>query len=73
VVLNTTLLKSPPTTVPVFGSVKEAAFKVLVVPLVRVPQVSPPSVVFMITPLTPTAYPVFAPAKESPLSDEPRN
>jgi hypothetical protein len=60
---------TPPTTVPVFASEKNTAFNVLVVPLVRVAQVFPASVVLMTSPFTPTANPVFVSAKQTPLSE----
>jgi hypothetical protein len=64
-----TLLKSLPTAVPLLASVKSTANNVLVVPLDCGFQVFPPSVVLMIAPLKPTAYPVFASGKDSPLRE----
>jgi hypothetical protein len=73
VVRRITLLKSPPTIVPVLRSVKEIEFNVLNVPLVSVAQLLPLSVVFMIRPFTPTANPVFEVGKLTALSELPRN
>ena len=68
-VLRISPLMTPPTTVPVFAAEKNTAFNVLVVPLVRLTQLFPASVVLMTNPFTPTENPVFASAKQTPLSE----
>src|SRR5436190_20869935 len=54
-----------PEIVPLFVSVNETPYKVLVVPLVRGDQLSPPLVVLRITPPSPTAVPVLPSVNET--------
>src|SRR5882762_9943747 len=63
-----TVLKSNPTAVPLFVSVKETPQRSSAVPLTCGLQWFPPSVVLRIVPELPTAVPLFASVKETPRS-----